>query len=277
MSTTGTVTARDGLTLLTRHWAADPARATVVLVHGLAEHSGRYELVGAFLAERGYDTHGFDLRGHGGSGGRRVDVRRFDDFLDDIELIVTGARTPGRPLVLYGHSLGGLLAAAYAESARPQPDLLVLSAPALDANLSGFLEGMLQVLGRVAPRMRVGSPVEGEQLSRDPEVGRRYFADPLVSTKGTARFGLITLRAMKATTAGIGAIRVPTLVIHGEDDPLVPVATSAPLGDLPGCERIVFPGLRHETHNEPEWRDVLGKVAGWIDGRLAAGTGTPGG
>jgi acylglycerol lipase len=277
VSTTGTVTARDGLTLLTRHWAADPARATVVLVHGLAEHSGRYEHVGAFLAERGYDTHGFDLRGHGGSGGRRVDVRRFDDFLDDIELIITGARTPGRPLVLYGHSLGGLLATSYAESDRPQPDLLVLSAPALDANLSGFLEGMLQVLGRFAPLMRVGSPVEGEQLSRDPEVGRRYFADPLVSTKGTARFGRITLRAMKAATAGIGAIRVPTLVIHGEDDPLVPVATTAPLGDLPGCERIVFPGLRHETHNEPEWRDVLGKVTGWIDGCLAAGTETPGG
>ncbi|MGD2052290.1 MAG: lysophospholipase [Acidimicrobiia bacterium] len=266
MSATGTITARDGLTLLTRHWAADPARATVLLVHGLAEHSGRYEHVGTFLAEHGYDTHAFDLRGHGGSGGRRVDGRSVDDFLDDVELNLTRTRNLGRPLVLYGHSLGGLLCTAYAESGRPQPDLLVLSAPALDANLSGFLEGMLQVLGRVVPTMRVGSPVAAEQLSRDPEVGRRYFADPLVSTKGTARFGLVFLRAMKAAAAGIGAIRVPTLVIHGEDDPLVPVATSAPLGALPVCERIVFPGLRHETHNEPEWRDVLGRVTDWIDG-----------
>ncbi len=273
MSTTDTIIAGDGVTLLTRHWPAEQARATVVLVHGLAEHSGRYEHVGGYLAEQGFDTHGFDLRGHGRSGGRRLDATRFDDFLDDLELIMERARTPGRPLVLYGHSLGGLLATAYAESDRPQPDLLVLSAPALDANLSGFLEAMLQVLGRVVPRVRVGSPVAGEQLSRDPEVGRRYFADPLVMTKGTARFGLIFLRAMKATAASISAIRVPTLVIHGEEDPLVPVATSAPLADLPGCERIVFPGLRHETHNEPEWRDVLGRVTGWLGARLAAGPG----
>ncbi len=269
MSVTGTVTAADGLVLLTRHWPADQARATVLLVHGLAEHSGRYEHVGGYLAARGFDTHAFDLRGHGRSGGRRLDAERFEDFLDDLELVLAATRVTGRPLVLYGHSLGGLLAAAYAESDRPQPDLLVLSAPALDANLSGFLELVLQVLGRVTPRVRVGSPVAGEQLSRDPEVGRRYFADPLVAKKGTARFGLVFLRAMKATAASTVAIRVPTLVIHGEEDPLVPATVSAPLADLPGVERVVFPRLRHETHNEPEWTEVLDRVVGWINGRLA--------
>jgi acylglycerol lipase len=268
MTSSEMITAGGGVALFTRHWPAEGARATVVLVHGLAEHSGRWDHVGEYLAGRGLETYAFDLRGHGRSGGPRLDARRFGDFLDDIELMLERARRPGRPIVLYGHSLGGLLVAAYAQSRRTPPDLLVLSAPALDANLPAFLELVLQILGRIAPRVRVGSPVEGEQLSRDPEVGVRYFADPLVQTKGTARFGLIFLRAMKATAAGMADVGLPTLVIHGGADTLVPTASSSPLADLAGFERKVLENLRHEVHNEPEWTDVLDGVAGWIEGRV---------
>ena len=265
---------RDGLDLLIRHW---PARRTVIatmlIVHGMAEHCGRWDHVGEFFAGAGFDVHGFDLRGHGVSDGPRLDVAAFDDYVDDVAEMVGEVRDDDLPLVVYGHSMGGLITVLYAESDHSQPDCYVLSAPAIGADVAPPLRIAAAVLGRAAPGMRMGTGLKGEQLARDAAVGEAYFADPLVSVKATARFGQALFDAMTRASANLAAIDVPTLVIHGGDDTIVPVGVSAPLAAVPGVERRVFPGLRHEMHNEPEQREVLAFVAAWLADRLRDRTG----
>jgi len=130
---------RDGLTQLRRRWkAAGTARAIVLIVHGISEHSGRYEAVGQQLAEAGFHVVAYDHRGHGQSGGRRTYVDSFDELLDDLEDHLSEVRQLGLPVVVLGHSMGGLIATAYAVSSRPQPHYLVLSAPALGAEVPSW-------------------------------------------------------------------------------------------------------------------------------------------
>ena len=267
-STTSQMMANDGLGLLIRHWEADDPRARLLLVHGLGEHSGRYEHVGAFLTGRGYSITALDLRGHGASGGDRVDLESFAEYLDDVELVF-GDMGSDLPVIMYGHSMGGLIAASYGMSNRPQPDLFVLSAPALQAEVPAALRLASKVLSKVRPSLRLANSIKGAQLSRDPEVGKKYFADPLVETKATARFGAALLGQMGAIRDDYSRLTRPTLVIHGADDELVPPHASAPLAALDNVERKLFAGLRHETHNEPEQNDVLAFVADWLDRQLA--------
>jgi alpha-beta hydrolase superfamily lysophospholipase len=224
--------------------------------------------VGEFFAGKGFELFAFDLRGHGASGGVRVDVETFDDYLGDLE-VVFSEMPDDLPTVIYGHSMGGLIATSYAVSTRPQPSLYVLSAPALDADIPAALKATAKVLARLRPGMRLPNSIKAEQLSRDPSVGEKYFADPLVMTKGTARFGAALMAQMATISGDLGRVSVPTLVFHGAEDELVPPHASAPLAAVAGVERKLFPGLRHETHNEPEQAEVLGFVTNWLDAQLA--------
>ena len=268
MSKAGTVTNDDGIRLRTRTWAVDDARGQVVIVHGLAEHSGRWEHVGARLAEAGLHTVAYDWRGHGESGGDRGDFESFDHMLDDLECVFTRLDRH-RPRFIYGHSTGGLFAAGYATTDRPQPDGYVLSAPALDANVPAAKRAAARVLGRVAPKLRLSSPVKAEQLSSDPAVGEAYFADPLLQFPQTTRSGLALLEAMTWTKSRLDRITIPTLVIHGADDELVPPEASAPLAGVSVCRRTLYSGYRHELHNEPDGAAVIDDVIDWIDGVIA--------
>jgi alpha-beta hydrolase superfamily lysophospholipase len=216
------------------------------------------------MAEAGLLVQAFDLRGHGLSGGRRVYVRRWDDYLDDVEVRLAALRDPGVPLVLVGHSLGALICLTYVCSARPAPDLLVLSAPPLDATVPASQRFLAPILGLVAPTVVVSNPISGDQLARDPAVGIAYFADPLVQPRSTTRLGAQFLSAMKRARAQLDRLHVPTLVIHGGADCLVPTAVSEPLARLPGVERRVLPDLRHETLNEPEGPEVVAGIVEWL-------------
>ena len=255
----------DGTSLHLRHWTpAGRPWATVLIVHGIAEHSGRYEQTGRLLAEAGLDVHAFDLRGHGLSGGRRVYVRNWDDFLDDLATRLAAVREPGRPMVLFGHSMGALISLTYACSDRPAPDLLVLSAPPLEARVPGWQRTLAPLLGRVAPTMVLANPIPGEMLSHDPAVATAYFADPLVQPRSTVRLGAELFRAMKRGRTQLGRLHVPTLVIHGGDDTLVPTSGSEPLAAIPGVARRVLTGLRHEPLNEPEGPQVVASIVEWL-------------
>ena len=254
----------EDLVLLTRHWRGDAPAASVILVHGAAEHSGRWEHVGDMLAAAGFDVHGYDLRGHGRSGGHPMHVDSFDDFLADLELMLETFRRPGRPVVVYAHSLGGLVATAYGVSERPQPDLYVLSAPALGSTTPRILRAVALILSPVAPKLAVPTVIKKEYLSRDPAVGAAYIADPHVHSKGTLRLGRAAFQTMAATNRKLDRLATPTLVIHGGDDQLVPPSASAPLEAVAGVERKVFSGLRHEMHNEPEAAEVIGFVVDWL-------------
>lgn len=269
-------TARDGTSLLVRRWTPPTAAwATVLIVHGLAEHSGRYEAVGGWLSASGLDVVAPDLRGFGGSGGRRAWVDRwtrlYEDLADRIEAI--RAEAEGRPIALWGHSLGGLIALGYCVSngARPLPDALVLSAPALESSTPGWQRALARVLTRVTPTLSVRNAFDGHVLSRDPRVAEAYLADPLNHHSTTVRFGAEALAEGARVRTALGRLGIPTYVIHGEDDRLVPTASSEPLANLRVVTRRTWPGLRHETHNEPEGEAVVAAAVAWLRSVLESG------
>lgn len=263
---TDIVVARDGTELFTRTWPASGEPWGVVLVvHGVSEHSGRYEQVGKWLSGAGLEVHAYDHRGFGRSGGRRAYVRSWEALLTDLEDRLAAVRAPGLPLTLWGHSMGGLLATEYAESDAPQPDLLVLSSPGLGSSHPRWLRLLAEVSGRVIPRLFV--PDRGSDyshLSRDPAVSEAFANDPLVVHGATARLGLEAFRAQRRASAAIDRIRVPTLVIHGGADLLCPPSASEPLERLAVVERRLYPGLRHELHQEPEGREIVEEAVAWL-------------
>ncbi|MDH3705519.1 MAG: lysophospholipase [Acidimicrobiia bacterium] len=255
----------DGLTLLERHWEASSPVAYAVVVHGLGEHSGRYEHLGSRMAREGIDTVAADLRSFGRSGGRtRSYVDRFDQFLDDLEDQLHRARSHGEPVVVLGHSMGGLIAVAYAVSDRPQPDCYVVSAPPLGIEVPRWQRVFSRAATRVTPRLAIPNDIDSVTLSRDPEVQRRYDEDPLVQHDITARLGGEMFAAMADVSARLDQICVPMLVLHGADDVLVNPRFSAALGGVPQVRRELLPGLRHEIFNEPERDEVLDQVVSWL-------------
>jgi alpha-beta hydrolase superfamily lysophospholipase len=249
----------------TRTWTDGPdAKARIVLVHGLAEHVGRYDHVGTWFAARGYPMYGSDLPGFGTSGGRKGFVESFDDFLDSVEETISGVGTD-LPVVLYGQSLGGLIAATYTLSGRPKPDRLVLSSPALAYAGPAWQKPVALLLSRIAPTFAMPNGLKGEQLSSDPGVGEGYFSDPLVLTETCVRLAAESFVALDAVGPRIAEIDVPTYVLHGSDDSVVPPQGSAAVGALPHATRRLWAGLRHECHNEPNWEEVLDDVLQWLD------------
>jgi acylglycerol lipase len=271
-STVEHLAARDGTSILARHWpvAGGPAWATLLLVHGLAEHSGRWEHVGEAFAAAGIDTHAIDLRGFGGSGGRRASVERWSQLHDDIEhrFVALRAAAPELPMVLYGHSLGGLIALGYVLDGRAEPDLLVLSAPAIGSAIPAWKQAIAQILGRVAPNATMSNGLAGRDLSSDPAIGERYFRDPLNVHRSTFKFGLLAFAEQRRVSAALDRLTIPTLVIHGGEDAIVPTAMSAPFEGRPGVTRRVYDGFRHELHNEPERDRPLDDVIAWIRARV---------
>jgi len=267
------IATRDGTSLLVRHWpvpAGEPW-ATMLLVHGLAEHSGRYEHVGAQLAEAGIDTHAFDQRGFGASGGPRASIDRWSQLHDDLEERIAAARTvgPARPLILFGHSLGGLISLGYVLDGRSRPDLLVLSAPAIGASVPVWQRLLVGVLRRVTPGLLLSNRLDTEVLSSDPAVRASYVADPLNQHKSTVRFAHAAFGEQRRVASSLDRLSIPTFVVHGADAKLVPTQTSGVLEGRPGVTRRVYPGTRHELHNEPVARQEVDDIVGWIRDRVS--------
>jgi acylglycerol lipase len=267
------VTAKDGTPLLLRRWAVADGEpwASVLLVHGLAEHCGRYEHVGAQLARAGLDVHGFDLRGFGGSGGPRASIDRWSQFHDDLEerLVAVRSVAPSRPVVLLGHSLGGLIALGYVLDGRARPDLLVLSAPAIGARIPRLQRLLIGSLRRVAPGLALSNRVDPDDLSCVPAVGEDYVNDPLNQHKSTVGFAHAAFGEQRRVAVSLDRLSIPTLVVHGADDAIVPAAASEPLEGHAGVTRKVYPGLRHELHNEVAGRQVVADVLDWIRDRVS--------
>jgi alpha-beta hydrolase superfamily lysophospholipase len=260
-----------GRTLFRRSWLAEEPVRTIVLTHGYAEHSGRYERVGAWLAARGCAVHAYDLQGHGRSEGVRGHAASLDALVDDQAMLVELVRGehPELPLYLLGHSMGGLVALAFAVGRKPQLAGLVSSAAALVvADPPPLLaRAALRVLRPVLPRVTMPRPISDAALSRDPEVGRAYRDDPLVFQVMTLSLASAVYYGGAQTLARAGEVAVPTLLLHGGDDPLIPSSGSerfAQAVSVPGSALKIYPPLRHEILNEPEWEDVLTDVFTWL-------------
>jgi alpha-beta hydrolase superfamily lysophospholipase len=240
-------------------------------VHGIAEHAGRYGHVGTQLANAGIATHAYDQRGFGRSGGHRAYVDRWSQFHDDVEDRLAEVRSAagGLPVVLYGHSMGGLIALGYAlaDPPRPLPDLLVLSAPAIDAVIPTWKRRLADILAGTTPRFAVANTFPKGGLSSDPAVETAYLADPLAVHRTTTRLGVALFREqdrVKSALARGGPLPVPTYVLHGTDDPIVPEWASRSMDGRPNVTRRVYQGLHHETHNEPSGASVIDDTIAWI-------------
>lgn len=244
----------------------------LLLVHGYAEHSGRYEELAAWFADRGSAVHAFDHQGHGRSTGTRCHVGEFDDFLDDLQLVLDRVRRehPSCPVTLVGHSMGGLITAAFLIDRLPAVAGAVLSAPALVLGPGVSRSRILvsKALRWIAPRFAVGSGVDPDALSRDPAVVRGYLEDPLVFRTMTASLAAALLEAIPETAARSAEVRVPLLVLHGEDDTLCRAHGSQAFFagiDVPGSDIRLYPKLRHEIFNEPEREQVYRDLLDWLE------------
>jgi acylglycerol lipase len=265
---------RDGVVQLRRHWRVSPQvepLAAMLLLHGIGEHSGRYGTFARRLNAVGIDVVAIDHRGFGGSAGRRAYVRSFDEFVMDAADQLAQVSQLGLPTVLYGHSMGGLIALLVAlQHRKPAPDLLVLSGPALEAGVPALLRRVTPIVSKVAPSVRVPAPIADDMLATDPEVAVAYRSDAANVHTVTPALGAELFRAIRWANEHLDDLDVPTLVVHGGDDRLVPTRSSEPLTRAACVERRVLDGLRHEVHNEPanaKWADEL---ADWVRHALPA-------
>ena len=261
------------LQLALRDWplADHPnAGAQVLIVHGLGEHSGRYEHVAQKLNSWGYAVRSFDLWGHGLSDGERGSMRDAHAMLDDLAAVVDHTRKtmpPGQSLVLLGHSLGGLLAARFV-SLRMRPiDALVLSSPALDPGLNALQKLLLATLPGIAPNLRVGNGLQVKYLSHDPAVVAAYQADPLVHDRICARLALFIAQAGREVLATAPQWNTPTLLLFAGQDKLVsPQGSRDFLKLAPGAmvQSLCFDALFHEIFNESDASSVFAALQQWL-------------
>ena len=257
--------------LFRRGWIPERARASVLIVHGFAEHSGRYDHVGQWLAARGFATHSYDHRGHGRSAGRRCHVERFDEYLDDLAIVLEQIRAerPEAPAFLIGHSMGGLVVATFARERKPGVCGVVLSGAALALPEGNSRIRIARLMRAILPRMRLDAGLDLQGLSTDARVIEAYLADPLVEGRMTASLAAELLGAVERTSPNGSQIALPILVLHGGDDPICPPDGSERFAAAARAGRFVrYPGLRHEIFNEPSHREVLDDVVAFLDEQL---------
>ena len=265
----GWLGAADGTRLYWQAWEPDAEpRDTVILVHGAAEHGGRYGHVAERLVREGYVVYALDHRGHGRSNGARAMIDRLDQLVEDLGLFV--ARVGGRPY-LVGHSMGGAVALTYAIRHGDTISGLVVSGPAVATDaVPAPLKAITALLSKVAPKLPVFK-IEEDAVSRDPHVVRDYKSDPLNHPgKLPARTLGEIVRGMDFIQRDAVALRVPLLLLHGGEDRLCPPEGSRAIHAAAGSADKtlkIYDGLYHEVFNEPERDQVLDDVVDWLAAR----------
>jgi alpha-beta hydrolase superfamily lysophospholipase len=277
-STLSTFTASDGDNLALQDWPLPEGlrlRGVILLVHGLGEHAGRYDTLARRLNDWGFAVRGYDQYGHGESDGVRgalpVPMRFIDDLADVMES--TRARMhAGLPLILLGHSLGGLVTALLLAMHRGVPvEGLVLSSPALDAGLNFFQKLLLATLPRIAPNLAVSNGLDPDFLSHDPDVVAAYKADPRVHDRVSGKLACFIAEAGPRVIDRAARWTVPTLLMYGGADKIVDprgsraFAAAAPKNVV---ETHCFESLFHEIFNELDREPVYDTLRRWLDARF---------
>jgi alpha-beta hydrolase superfamily lysophospholipase len=269
-----TVTATDGLRLYLRRHELANARGEILIAHGFGEHSGRYGALTEHLVNHNYSVTAYDHRGHGLSDGLPGHVESFGEYDEDLTRIIKSVRSASqvKPLFLIGHSMGGLIALRYAARKSDTLSGAIISAPLIEVAVPVPAHKLMiaRVSARMAPRMRLDNEINPSNLSRDPEVGRAYAADPLVNRKVSAKWFAEATRAMQEVAEWASRITTPILVMHGTDDRLASVDATRRMFERigsPDKELVIFPGYYHELFNEPEKQDLFERVTEWLNQR----------
>jgi len=268
--------AANGLSLYEQAWLPDAEpRSVAVLVHGFLEHSGRHARLAEILCNRGAVVYTYDHQGHGRSEGDGVFVRRFDDYLDDLGLFLERVRQrqPEGPLVVFGHSMGGLIVGLYAATRGLDARGIMLSAPA--ARVGGGVFPLLRRLAKfvsiMAPKLRLVQ-MGSRYVSRDPAVVEQFRSDPLVfHGRIPVRTGAEILAAASRLVAASPAIRLPMLIMQGTGDKVVAPRGAEELYRRAGSSDKtlkLYEGLYHELLSEPERQQVLDDLLEWLDAKL---------
>ena len=247
-------------------------KASVLVVHGLAEHSGRYMNVVNHLVPSGYAVYGIDHIGHGKSDGERVYVERFQDYTKTLKIYFNMIRDwqPEKPIFLIGHSMGGLISAAYLLEHQDELTGAVLSGPSIKVpdNISPATIFVGNTLSVIMPKVGI-LQLDAEGVSRDPAVVDAYVNDPLVYTgKISARLSAELLKTMQRVTEGAAEIRLPILIVQGGNDKLVDPSGAQLLYDSVASRDKtikIYDGFYHEVFNEPEHEQVLSDVKTWLE------------
>jgi alpha-beta hydrolase superfamily lysophospholipase len=272
------LTASDGDNIAVQDWPftdngleGDIARGTVLIVHGLGEHAQRYAALADEINQWGYTVRSYDQYGHGESAGQRGGLPRASRLLDDLADVVDSTRRlmgPGEPLILLGHSLGGVVATQFVLRQVRHVDGLILSSPAFDAGLSTLQKALLSVLPKIAPNLSVGNGLDRQYLCRDPEVIEAYCNDPLVHDRISPRLAQWLAVQGQACLTLAPKLNVPTLLMFAGTDRLVSEAGSRAFADVATRSLMTvkyFETMYHEILNDPERHQVLSAMRHWLD------------
>ena len=277
MNTINTLIMPDGERLATQdhpHATGQKLRGQIVLVHGLGEHMGRYAHVIKHLNDWGFAVRTYDQYGHGKSRGERGCLPSPNRLLDDLGMVIDSTRKQMRvdtPLILLGHSMGGLVAARLVSLAMRPVDALVLSSPALGAKPTGFEKFLLAVLPLIVPNLAVANGLDANKISHDPEVVKAYLADPLVHNKISPRLGKWIMDNGTETIQSASAWHVPTLLMYAGQDKLVDAAASRRFTELAPksmLQSTCYEALYHEIFNEVDASSVFGELKAWLTTRV---------
>lgn len=276
---TGHFSARDGIQLHYQLYSPAAPRGSVLVMHGFAEHGGRYGHLVDALVPKGFAVMTYDHRGHGQSGGRRVFIERFDEYVADAALAVELAkkRLPG-PLFVVSHSMGGVVALLLAAQKPAGISGWVFSNPALHAavDIPGWKVALARCASKALPTLEVPSGIPPEHISRDPDEVRQYAADPLCSKQATARWYTEFTAAQQRVRAAPEALAgVPVIGLIGEGDRIIdPTVSVRFFAALSGPDAVLrrYPGLYHEIFNElaADREIVLADAVAWLEQRAPA-------
>lgn len=245
-------------------------KAAIVLIHGMGEHFGRYKHVVEFFNSIGYAVIGMDLRGHGTSQGRRGHIDTYQQLMDDIDLLVKKAHElfNGLPLIMYGHSLGGNIAANYVLRRQPALMGLIVTAPyfKLAFDPPAWKVAMSKIMAKILPALTMPTGLELAALSKDQAVVDAYQNDPLVHDKISAAFFTNVHAAATYPIKHAEELKIKTLVMHGLADRITSFkGTTAFARNNPELVELkLWEGLYHEIHNEKEKQQVFDHIAGWL-------------
>jgi alpha-beta hydrolase superfamily lysophospholipase len=266
---------QDGNEFFVQGWEPETQpRAVIALVHGLGEHTGRYAHVAQALTDAGYALIGFDLRGHGKSGGARGHTPSYDALMNDISafLSMLGEKYPGSPLFLYGHSMGGNQVINHALRRRPKIKAVIVTGPWLKLSFEPppVKVALGRVFDRIFPSFAQANGLDTNGLSHDPEVIRLYDNDPLNHDRISPRLFVGMYDSGLWALDHAAELSLPLLLMHGGADPVTSAEASRKFANEAGKNVTlkIWDDLYHEIHNEPEQAEVFKVMIEWLDKQL---------